>query len=132
MGYRFCFSIRINPLYCLKLISKTVGITEKMTTHFRNRTNRISVIFISFVVMAALSISMAGVFSEADCDNDCQSESGTCYLCFCCPSNVAMTLAENQSVQFEYATCLWILTRAGATGEQEWFTNIDHPPRNLS
>lgn len=86
----------------------------------------------TIVLVVAMFVSLAGVFNEADCDDDCQSEKGTCCACICCPSIVVMTLADSHSVQFEYATCLWTLTRTGFLSEQEWFTNIDHPPQNLS
>ncbi len=94
--------------------------------------NRAMAILLSVVIIIALSVSIAGTFCEADCNDDCQEESGTCCACICCPSNVVMTLSDSHTVQIEYLTCLWTLSRAGVSGEQEWFTNIDYPPRDLT
>jgi len=87
---------------------------------------------VSIFVLVALSVSMAGIISEADCDDDCQSEKTDCCECICCPSNVVMAAFENFSVHFEYCPFLWTVDRKSFSSEQDWYTSIDHPPQNLS
>lgn len=107
-------------------------IFSSMITDRTNQFSKALAIFVSVIVILALSVSMAGAFCENDCDDDCKEESSTCCACICCPSNVVMSLADNHSIHIEYLTCLWTLSRTGLPGEQEWFTDIDRPPQIIS
>jgi hypothetical protein len=117
----------------LKLNSAIEGIIfSTMTIRRIKQQNRLAASLLPIVALIALLVTMVGIGCESDCTADCQDEPGAGCVCIFCPGNVVMTLTDEHSIQFEYANCLWTLTRVGSSGEQEWFTNIDYPPRDLS
>ena len=107
-------------------------IFSSMITNRAKQINRAMAIFLSVIAIIALSVSMVSTFCEADCIDDCQEESGTCCSCVCCPNNIVMAPSEDNSNQLEFVICQWTLVHPDLLGEQEWFTNIDYPPRDLS
>ncbi len=94
--------------------------------------NQKKAIFLAFFAVIALSFSIAYTVCEADCDGNCQESSGESCACICCPNILMMSQSNDNSVQVQYDDCLWVVARPDLLGEQEWFTNIDHPPQNIS
>lgn len=127
------FQNRIQVLYLIERKSDILGrIMRTNMTIATKQINRMMAILLLIVAVIALSVAAFGTVCEADCDDNCQKESGSCCDCDCCPNNVVMTSADNHAVKFEYVTFLWTLSRAAISGKQEWFTSIDHPPQELS
>ncbi len=103
-----------------------------MKTNRVSQIHRAMAILLSVVAITVLSVSMIGTLCEADCDVDCQEESGAGCDCICCPNNIVMSQSDYISNQLEFVIHQWTPFRPDLLSEQEWFTNIDYPPRDLS
>jgi len=103
-----------------------------MITKRAKQINRAMAILVSVVTIFALSVSLVGTLCAANCNDDCQEESGPPCAYICCPNNIVMTQSDDNSNQLEFVTCQWTPARPDLLGEQEWFTNIDHPPKNFN
>lgn len=97
-----------------------------------NKANRFTTAVIALLVLLALSVSMAGAFSEADCDDECSDEAGTCCECVCCPTKVVMNVFDEVSDIPEFANQLCTVEKISDSGDRVWFGTIDHPPQNLA
>jgi hypothetical protein len=87
---------------------------------------------ISLFVLVALTVAMVGAFTVDDCEDGCAEESGDCCECICCPTKVVMNISLENSNHSEFAVFVCTVERTFLSGEQVWYSSIDHPPQNFA